>query len=85
MTDEPTKPPRFRTVEQVAQELNVGIPLIRGLLLSGALRGIQVGAKGVWRIGTADVEAYIEQAYRHTAQRAARGDFKDEEVSDAPS
>ncbi len=82
MTDEPTKPPRFRTIEQVAQELNVGIPLIRGLLLSGALRGIQVGAKGVWRIGTADVESYIEQAYRRTAEKIARGGFKDDEVSE---
>jgi hypothetical protein len=27
MTEEPRKPPRFFTIEQVAEELSVGIPL----------------------------------------------------------
>jgi excisionase family DNA binding protein len=80
MTDEPSKPPRFFTIEQVAQELNVGTPLIRGMLRTGELRGIQVGGRGVWRIGRADVEAYIDQAYLRTAEKITRGDFSDDEV-----
>lgn len=74
MTDEP-RTLRFLTIEQVAQELNVGEPLIRALLKSGEMRGIQVGGRGVWRIGTADLDAYVERAYRRTAERVSSGDF----------
>lgn len=46
MTDEPLRPLRFLTIEQVAQELNVGEPLVRAMLKSGELRGIQIGGRG---------------------------------------
>lgn len=55
---------RFLTIEQVAEELNVGVPSIRSLLKTGELRGIQVGGRGMWRIARQDVEAYIEAAYQ---------------------
>jgi len=44
VTDEPTKP-RFLTVEQAAEELNVMSSLIRGLIKTGELRAIQVGGR----------------------------------------
>ncbi|WP_354174544.1 excisionase family DNA-binding protein [Arthrobacter sp. UYEF36] len=66
--------PRFLTIEQVAEELNVGLPQIRALLKSGELRGIQVGGKNLWRIGRIDVENYIEAAYEQTARRIATGE-----------
>ncbi|MBT8162620.1 helix-turn-helix domain-containing protein [Arthrobacter sp. GN70] len=65
---------RFLTMEQVSEELNVGLPQIRALLKSGELRGIQVGGRGIWRIGVQDVEDFIEGAYRKTAERIAAGD-----------
>lgn len=74
MTDEPLRPVRFLTIEQVAQELNVGEPLIRAMLKSGELRGIQIGGRGAWRIGNEDLDAYVEAAYRRTAERITRGD-----------
>lgn len=80
MSEIPERPLRFLTIEQVAQELNVGEPLVRALLKSGELRGFQVGGRGVWRIGISDVEAYIQWAYRRTAERIARGDFTEPEV-----
>ena len=76
MTDEPTKR-RFLTIEQVADELNVKANQVRALIKTGELRGIQVGARGVWRIGTQDVEAYIAEAYRRTAERIAAGELED--------
>lgn len=79
MAEESLRPLRFLTIEQVAQELNVGEPLVRGMLRSGELRGIQVGGRGAWRIGRGDVEAYIEQAYLRTAEKIARGDFAESE------
>lgn len=81
MTDDAArKRPRFLTVEQVAEELNVGHPLVRALLKSGELRGIQVGGRGVWRIGVTDLEDYIAQAYRVTAGRIAAGELPDEPI-----
>ncbi|WP_427007079.1 excisionase family DNA-binding protein [Pseudarthrobacter sp. H2] len=41
--------PRFLTIEQGAEEINVGLPTIRMLLKSGELRGIQMGSRGLWR------------------------------------
>lgn len=45
MDEDSNRPLRFLTIEQVAQELNVGDPLVRGMLKSGELRGIQVGGR----------------------------------------
>ena len=54
-------------MEQVADELNVSVPVVRALLKSGELRGIQIGGRGLWRIGVVDVEDYISDAYSRTA------------------
>lgn len=51
---------------------------IRALLSSGELRGIQVGGRGLWRIGASDIEDYIAEAYRRTAERTAAGELKDQ-------
>ena len=50
---------------------------IRALIRTGELRGIQVGGRGVWRVGANDIEDYIAEAYyRLTAERIADGDLK---------
>lgn len=74
MSDE-AKKYRFLTVEQVAEELNVSVSQIRALLKSGELRGIQVGGRNVWRTAASDVEDYINEAYRRTAERIAAGEL----------
>ncbi|MBD1538248.1 helix-turn-helix domain-containing protein [Arthrobacter sp. S13_S34] len=76
MTDEPNQP-RFLTLAQVADELNVKQSLVQGLIRTGELRAFQVGGRGMWRIGRQDVEDYIDQAYRLTAERIAAGDLED--------
>jgi excisionase family DNA binding protein len=76
VTEESEPRRRFLTVEQVSEELNVGVPQIRALLRGGELRGIQVGGRGVWRIGANDVEDFIAEAYLRTAERIAHGDLK---------
>lgn len=62
---------------QVADELNVKQNLVQGLIRTGELRAFQVGGRGLWRIGRQDVEDYIEQAYRRTAERIAVGELED--------
>lgn len=76
MNDEPIQP-RFLTMAQVADELNVKQSLVQGLIRTGELRAFQVGGRGMWRIGRQDVEDYIDQAYRRTAERIAAGDLED--------
>lgn len=76
MTDELNQP-RFLTLAQVADELNVKQSLVQGLIRTGELRAFQVGGRGMWRIGRQDVEDYIDQAYRRTAERIAAGDLED--------
>jgi len=51
--------------------------LVQGLIRTGELRGFQVGARGLWRIGRQDVEDYIDQAYQRTAERIAAGEIEE--------
>lgn len=51
---------------------------VRALLKAGELRGIEVGGRGMWRIGTADIEDFVAEAYRRTAERIAAGDLREE-------
>lgn len=76
MTVEPTQH-RFLTLAQVADELNVKQSLVQGLIRTGELRAFQVGGRGMWRIGRQDVEDFIAEAYRRTAERIAAGELED--------
>lgn len=81
MIAEPTQP-RFLTLAQVADELNVKQSLVQGLIRTGELRAFQVGRRGIWRIGRQDVEDYIHLAYRRTAEGIVAGDLDDAETGD---
>ncbi|MFS0715753.1 helix-turn-helix domain-containing protein [Arthrobacter sp. 1P04PC] len=76
MSDEPKH--RFLTPSQVADELNVKPNQVHALIKAGELRALQVGGRGMWRIGRQDVEDYIERAYRRTAERIAAGEISDD-------
>ncbi len=52
--------------------------LIRGLFRKGELHAMQVGGRGLWRIGRQDAEDYIAEAYRRTAESIASGDITDD-------
>lgn len=77
MTDEP-KQHRFLTPTQAADELNVKPNQIHALIKAGELRALQVGGRGMWRIGRQDLEEYVTDAYRRTAERIAAGEISDE-------
>ena len=77
MTTESTQR-RFLTIEQAAEELNVKASLIRNLIKTGELAAIQIGPRGLWRIGLQDLEGYISDAYQRTAERIAAGDVADD-------
>ncbi|MET1037562.1 MAG: helix-turn-helix domain-containing protein [Aeromicrobium sp.] len=68
--------PRFLTLADVAEVLNVTVRQVYALVRSGELRGIQIGGRGQWRIENDQLEDYISRQY-------ARTDAP--ELSDAPA
>ena len=77
MTDVPAQR-RFLTPTQVAEELNVKPNQIHALIKTGELRALQVGGRGMWRVGRQDLEDYIAEGYRRTAERIAAGEIADD-------
>ncbi|MGY2747714.1 hypothetical protein ACVWZ8_004896 [Arthrobacter sp. UYCu723] len=51
---------------------------VRSLLRIGELCGIQVGGRGLWRVGVNDVEDFITEAYRRTGERIAAGELTED-------
>jgi prophage regulatory protein len=66
---------RFLTLQQVADELNVTLSLVRAVIASGRLAAIQVGGRGQWRIERLKLEEYIADAYARTRNEIANGRF----------
>ena len=73
----PPTSPRFLTLADVAEILNVTVRQVYALVRSGDLRGIQIGGRGQWRIENDQLEDYIARQYA----RAETPDAADEHVS----
>lgn len=71
--------PRFLTLTDVAETLNVTLAQTKALVRSGALAGIKVGGRGVWRVEDTALEDYIQRMYAETRESIAHG----EELADA--
>lgn len=61
--------PRFLTLADVAETLNLTMSAARSLVSSGELPAIQVGGKKVWRVEESALEQYIEDQYAATRLR----------------
>lgn len=55
--------PRFLTLADVAEVLNVTVRQVYALVRSGDLRGIQIGGRGQWRVENDQLEDYIARQY----------------------
>ena len=60
--------PRFLTLADVCEVLNVSSSQAYALVRSGELRAIKVGGRGQWRVEAAELERYIARAYDETAR-----------------
>lgn len=65
--------PRMLTLEQVQEALNLGKPLVYGLVKNGELRAAQFGGRGIWRVSEGDPATYIDKAYAKTSERIRDG------------
>lgn len=61
--------PRFLTLADVAEILNVSAAQAYALVRSGEVPAIQVGGRGQWRIEEQRLEDYISAKYAETAAR----------------
>lgn len=60
--------PRFLTLIDVAEILNVTARQVYALVRTGELRGIQIGGRGIWRIEDHELEKYIQRQYERIDQ-----------------
>jgi excisionase family DNA binding protein len=60
--------PRFLTLADVAEQLQISAAACYQLVHSGELPAFQIGGRGQWRVDEAKFEQFIED--RHSAARA---------------
>jgi excisionase family DNA binding protein len=58
--------PRFLTLTDVAEELQISSSQTYALVRSGELPAIQIGGRGQWRVEQAMLEKYIQEKYAET-------------------
>lgn len=61
-------PPRFLTLPDVAELLNISAAQAYALVRSGDLPAIKVGGRGQWRIEAQELEEYIQRMYAQTRE-----------------
>jgi len=71
--------PRFLTLTDVAEVLNISSAQTYALVRSGTLRAIKVGGRGQWRVESNELEAYISRCYEETAQLVSTGALADDD------
>jgi excisionase family DNA binding protein len=60
--------PRFLTLADVAEQLQINSPQAYALVRSGELKAIQVGGRGQWRIEETMLEQYIQERYAEASR-----------------
>ena len=67
--------PRFLTLADVAEVLNISSSQTYALVRNGELRGIKVGGRGQWRVESAELERFIAHAYDETERYVSEHPF----------
>jgi excisionase family DNA binding protein len=60
--------PRFLTLADVAETLNISAAQTYALVRSGDLPAIKIGGRGQWRVEASELEEYIARQYEQTRQ-----------------
>lgn len=77
----PLPSPRFLTLPDVAEVLNVTVRQVYALVRSGDLRGIQIGGRGQWRIEHDQLENYISRQYARSEHPVADTTMSPDDVT----
>ncbi len=63
--------PRFLTLADVAEQLQLSAAATYALIRSGELAAIQIGGRGQWRVEETKFEDFIQRRYAATEQLLA--------------
>lgn len=63
--------PRFLTLADVCEQLQISAAQAYALVRSGELKAIQVGGRGQWRVEEVKLEEYIQESYARTERMVA--------------
>ncbi len=63
--------PRFLTLADVAEQLQISAAATYSLVRSGELPAIQIGGRGQWRVEETKFEEFIQGRYAATEQMLA--------------
>lgn len=67
--------PRFLTLADVAEVLNISVSQVYALVRGEQLRAIKIGGRGQWRVERDQLEDYIKRMYQETSEFIANHPF----------
>src|SRR5690625_5344277 len=70
--------PRFMTLTDVAEELQISTAAVRTMVLKGELEAFQIGGRGQWRIDSQKFEEFIEQLHEEQRQRVVESEHTEQ-------
>ncbi|TAK69150.1 MAG: DNA-binding protein [Actinomycetota bacterium] len=76
--------PRFLTLADVAEVLNISAAQAYALVRAGDLRAIKIGGRGQWRVEAPALEEYIARMYAVTEEFVAAHPFGRDDDRDEP-
>jgi excisionase family DNA binding protein len=71
--------PRFLTLADVAEVLNISASQVYALVRNQELRAIKIGGRGQWRVERDQLEDYIARMYDQTSEFIAKHPFAEAE------
>ncbi len=77
--------PRFLTLADVADILNVSWRQVYALVRRKELLAIQIGGRGQWRVETTELERFIAQKYDEARAGAVPEEPEVDALAEAPS
>jgi excisionase family DNA binding protein len=73
--------PRFMTLADVAEVLNISTSQVYALVRNEDLRAIKIGGRGQWRVERDQLEDYISRMYQETSDFIAKHPFVEADES----
>lgn len=62
---------RMLNLSDVAEILDITVPTARALVRDGEILGFQVGGRGMWRVESRELQAYVQREKEKAAARRA--------------
>jgi excisionase family DNA binding protein len=77
--------PRFLTLADVAETLNISAAQTYALVRSGDLPAIKIGGRGQWRVEATALEEYIAHQYEETRKFVKAHPFGPDDATSSES